>query len=121
MIKIVPDLGAPAAVVAVDLLTLEYQPTWNEVASYVMAGVGYVLAGFGLVRGSTGEFLTKMSIAAVPLAARSIRHRIAGTSPVTRRAGAGASRLAFRTASAPAGAVSRQYQPEFEGAGAHAI
>ena len=117
MIKIVPDLGAPAAVVAVDLLTLEYQPTWNEVASYVMAGVGYVLAGFGLVRGGTGEFLTKMSIAAAPLAARNIRARVAG--PVTRRAGA-TSRLAFRPAAAPAG-LSRAYQPEFEGAGAHAF
>ena len=123
MIRIVPDVGAPAMVVGVDLLTQEYAPEWNEWASYIMAGGAYVVAALGLVKGAGGEFVKNMGIASLPLAARNILDRV--RQPATaRRASAPAARLALRTAS-PASRVgqpvNRAYQPEFEQAGAHAF
>lgn len=118
-IRLVEDVGAPAAVVAVDMLTLEMAPNYNEIASYLMTGVGYA-AGFFL-RGKIGDFLTTMGVASLPLTCRAIRERV--KQPVAQRASA--SRMAFRhTSAAPSGnpgGVGRLYQPEFEEAGAHAI
>ena len=124
MIRLVPDVGAPATVVGVDLLTQEYAPEWNEWASYIMAGGAYVVAALGLVKGTGGEFVKNMGIASLPLAARNIRAHVKEGTPIPRKVGAGASRLALRTSS-PASrvgqSVNRAYQPEFEQAGAHAF
>ena len=123
MIRLVPDVGAPAMVVGVDLLTQEYAPDWNEWASYIMAGGAYIATALGLVKGTGGEFVKNMGIASLPLAARNILDRV--RQPATsRRTGAPAARLALRTSS-PASRVgqpvNRAYQPEFEQAGAHAF
>lgn len=118
MIRLVPDVGAPAMVIGVDLLTQEYAPNYNELASYIMAGGAYIATGLGLVKGGGGDFVKNIGIASAPLAARNIMDRI--RQPVARRAGAGAQRLALRhtPVSQP---VNRAYQPEFEQAGAHAF
>ena len=122
MIKIVPDVGAPAMVTGIDLLTQEYAPEWNEWASYIMAGGAYIVAALGLVKGAGGEFVKNMGIASLPLAARNILERV--RQPATARRASASARLALRTSS-PASRVTqpvnRAYQPEFEQAGAHAF
>jgi len=119
MIKIIEDVGAPAVVTAIDMLTLEMAPDYNEIASYVMTGVGYVAGGLGLGGRSMQDFLTKVGIASLPLTARAIRERV--KSPVSQRAGA--SRLALRpvASSGIAHPVSRSYQPEFEKVSPYAV
>jgi hypothetical protein len=109
MIRIVEDVGAPALVTAVDMITLETVPQYNEIASYVMTGVGYGVAALGIGGSKMQDFLLKVGIASLPLTARAIYARVKtgqGTSRV-----AGAARLALKNR-AP---VSRSYQPEFEG------
>jgi hypothetical protein len=110
--RIVEDVGAPLAVTAVDILTLEMAPDWNEYSSYILTGVGY-LAGF-FMPGKWSPFLTNLGVASLPLTARHIYERVKGTS-TTRRATAGAQRLALQHR-ASNGSVSRLYEQEFKGA-----
>ena len=117
MIKLVPDVGAPAVVIGVDLLTQEYAPNYNELASYIMAGGAYIATALRLVKGPGEDVVKNIGIAALPLAARNILDRV--RQPVSRRAGAGAQRLALRHKVNQQ--VQRHYQPEFEEAGAHAF
>lgn len=94
-INLVEDVGAPALVTAVDLLTQEYQPTWNEYAAYILAGSGYIASFMGVGgRFLGGNFLKNVGIAALPLAARHIYTRVKGTIPA--RVGS-ASRMAFQS------------------------
>jgi len=117
MIRLVEDVGAPVAVAAIDILTSEMAPDYNEMASYIMTGAGY-LGGFFL-KGTTGDFMTRMGAASLPLTARAIRERI--KQPVTRRAGvANQPRLVLRNV--PGGTpVSRSYDREFESVTPHAF
>lgn len=94
MIRVVPDVGAPLAVVAVDLLAESFIPDQAEYADYAMTVGGY-LAGW---MGWGGDFVKNIGISSAPLTARKIYDRIKG--------GAGASRLAFRRS-----AVSRYPAP----------
>lgn len=119
MIRIVPDVVAPVAVTGVDILTLELAPGWNEWASYIMAGSAYLVSGFNLIRGTGGDFVKNIGIAALPLAARNIYMRV--KSPVARRAGVGASRLVLQHNPSTAHSLQRSYQPEFEGVAPHAF
>jgi hypothetical protein len=109
MIKIVEDVGAPALVVAADIATLEMAPDWNEYISYILTGVGYVTAFMDIRTG--GEFLKNVGIASLPLTARHIYNRVKGA-PTSRRATAGAGRMALRPT--PVSSISRSYNPEFE-------
>ena len=101
-IRVVPDLGAPLAVVGVDLITETAAPNWNEWASYIMAAGGYI----GGWMGWGGDFMKNVGIASFPWAAKKVYERVKG--------GAG-SRLSFRRAG-----VSRYPAPAtktpFEGA-----
>ncbi|MGQ9545917.1 MAG: hypothetical protein ACUVTR_01960 [Dehalococcoidia bacterium] len=120
MVKVIGDVGAPALVTVVDILTLDQKPEWNEWASYIMAGAGYIIGGLDLIRGTGGEFIKNIGIAALPLAARNIYNRV--KAPVSRPVGASASRFVLRhTPSAPSTPVSRSYQPEFESTSPHAF
>ena len=84
-IRVVEDLGAPITVVAVDLITESAAPDWNEWASYIMAGGGYI----GAWMGWGGPFLKNVGIASLPWAAKKIYDRVKG--------GAGAGkRLSFK-------------------------
>lgn len=109
--KLVPDVGAPAVVIGVDLLTQEYAPNYNELASYIMAGGAYIATALRLVKGPGEDFVKNIGIASLPLAARNIMDRI--RQPVARRADAGAQRLALRHTPVNK-QVTRTYQPEFE-------
>jgi len=114
------DFIAPGAVVAIDLITLEMAPEYNKIASYAMAGIGYG-AGFLGIGGKHSAALKAMGAAALPLAARNIYEYVKTQTGTTRRA-TSASRMALRPVSQRAApSMSRQYQPEFEGSGAHAI
>ena len=113
------DLAAPGAVVAIDLITLEMAPEYNKTASYVMTAVGYGAALLGIGGGAL-PFLKNMGVASLPLTARNIYEYVKAQSGTARRA-TSTSRMALRPVSQHASPVSRQYQPEFEGAGSHAF
>jgi hypothetical protein len=84
MIKVIPDVGAPIAVVAADLVTESVaEGKWNEWASYIVAAGGY-LGGF---MNWGGDFTKNLGIAALPWAAKNIYNRIRGgtSAPVTLR------------------------------------
>lgn len=116
-IRITEDVGAPALVTGVDLLTLEWQPSWNEWAAYILAGIGYASAAMNVRSG--GPFLKNVGIAALPLAARHIYFRVkGGVSQPVRRVGAGA-RMALQPINRSP--INRSYQPEFEGVSPHAF
>jgi len=86
-IRIVPDVVAPLTVTGVDLITEATAPTWNEWASYLMAGGGYL----GAAMGWGGDFIKTIGIASFPWAAKKLYDRVKG--------GAGASRrLSFKRA-----------------------
>ena len=81
-IRMVPDLGAPVTVVAVDLITESYAPGYNEWAAYILAAGGYLAAGFNW----GGDFMKNVGIASFPWAAKKIYDRARGGVPVARRA-----------------------------------
>jgi hypothetical protein len=89
-VKMVPDLGAPLAVVAVDLLAENYAPTWTKWIDGIMTAGGYVAAWMGW----GGDFVKNIGIASMPITARNIYDYVRG--------GAGASRrLTYRPVSTP--------------------
>jgi hypothetical protein len=109
MIKVVPDVVAPGVVTAVDLLTLEYKPTWNEGLCYGLTALGYIVGGLNLVKGGMGDFVTNLGVSSLPLTARHIRDRVKGGAaarPV------GASHYAFRSSPSP---IRQTVVPEYEG------
>jgi hypothetical protein len=73
-IRMVPDLGAPVTVTAVDLITEATAPDYNEWASYVLAAGGYVSAFMGW----GGDFAKNVGIASFPWAAKKIYERVRG-------------------------------------------
>ena len=73
-IRMVPDLGAPIAVVGVDLITETAAPEWNEWAAYIMAVGGYL----GAWMGWGGDFMKNVGIASFPWAAKKVYERVKG-------------------------------------------
>lgn len=73
-IKMVPDVGAPITVVAVDLLAESFIPTWAEYTDYIMTVGGY-LAGW---MGWGGDYVKNIGVASLPLTARKIYERVRG-------------------------------------------
>ncbi len=84
-IKLMPDVGAPLAVTAINLVVKTVQPGWDEWAKYIIAGGGYALA----MMNWGGDFVKNMAIAELPSAAEKLYDRVVAT-PVTSQ------RLAFR-------------------------
>lgn len=74
------DLGAPALVTAVDIVTLETAPEYNEWSSYILAGGGFV----GAMMNFGGPFVKQVGVAALPLAARALYARVKGSGGLTR-------------------------------------
>ena len=66
--RLAEDLGAPLVVVAIDLGTEKVKPAWNNWASYITCGVGYVMAAMGV----GGNFAKNIGIASLPWAAKHI-------------------------------------------------
>ena len=73
-IKMVEDFGAPIAVTAIDLITEEVAPDYNQYAAYAMTAIGYI----GAFLGYGGDFVKQVGVASLPLSARSIRDLIKG-------------------------------------------
>jgi len=82
MIRWMEDLGGPAAVTAVDLITETTAPQWNEWASYITAGGAYL----GTFMGWGGDFVRAAAHAAFPWAAKKVYERVKGgvSSPATK-------------------------------------
>jgi hypothetical protein len=91
-LKVVPDFGAPLAVVAVDLIAESYAPTWTKWIDGIMTAGGYVLGGW---LGWGGDFVKNMGIASMPITARNIYDYVRGGEGSTQR------RLQFRPVSSP--------------------
>lgn len=105
-IKIVEDLGAPAAVAVVNIITKEVAPDWNEWVHYILTAVGYgaALLGFG------GTFVKNIGVASLSGTVDHIYNRVKGGV---------ASKPMSRTAYRPIPAsvhqpVQRSYQTEFD-------
>ena len=73
-IRLVPDVGAPLTVVAVDLVAESFLPAQAEYADYVMTAAGY-LSGF---MGWGGDYIKTIGVASLPLTARKIYDRVRG-------------------------------------------
>lgn len=99
-IRIVPDVAAPLTVVAVDLVTEQTVPEYNEYAGYALAALGYGMAWFG----KGGDFVKNVGIAAAPWAAKSLYERFVKGSGAARR-------VAVRTA----GRAVTTAKPQFRG------
>lgn len=102
-IRVVPDLGAPLAVTAIDLATETWAPTWNEWAAYIAAGGGYLAAFMGW----GGDFVKNVGIASFPWAAKKLYDRVKGGA-----ASRASSRMSFRRSPVsryPAPATESQY------------
>ncbi len=105
-INMVPDIGSPLTVVAVDLVAESFIPAQAEWADYAMTIGGYLAAFMGW----GGDYIKNIGVASAPLTARKIYDRVRGAAPVSRIA---KNRVRER--------VTRSYQPEFEGAGSNAF
>lgn len=111
MIKLVPDVGAPVAVAAVNIGIKATQPTWEEWGKYGMSAVGYGSALMGFGRGDMGDFLKNVGIAALPGALEKLYDRVrAVTTPGVTRPTTTSQRLQYR----PASKVSRYPAPAFD-------
>ncbi len=86
-IKWAEDLGAPLAVVAVDLGTQQFAPKWNEWAAYAVVVLSYASDMFG-IGPRNNQFVKNMGIAATPWAAKHVYNRVKGMT------GGGATRMA---------------------------
>jgi len=86
-IRFAEDVGAPLAVVAVDLVSESVAPTYNEWLAYLAAIGGY--AGAFMNKG--GDFVKNVGIASFPWAAKKaytrIRAMVGGKTTSTTRVG----------------------------------
>jgi len=73
-IRLVPDVGAPLTVVAVDLVAESFIPAQAEYADYVMTAAGYLSAFMGW----GGDYIKTIGVASLPLTARKIYDRVRG-------------------------------------------
>ncbi len=107
-IRIVDDVVSPVIVSAVDVVTLEYAPNWNEWATYGMLAGGYIASALNF----GGNMVKNIGIASLPLAVRSVRDRIKGgvSGSVSSR------RLSFRPSAVSklSSGIRQTVVPEFE-------
>lgn len=101
-IDLMNDLGAPATVTVIDLVTETAMPQWNEWAAYIVAGAGYL----GAWQGFGGLFVKNVGIAAFPWAAKKLYTRV-------RAMGGGTTQLALRRIGPSVSSVSRYPAPAF--------
>ncbi len=104
-IKWAPDLGAPVAVTAVDLVVKSVQPTWQEWVDYIMAAGGYI----GAAMGWGGDFVKNVGISSLPLAGEKLYDRIKGMTTTPAASYASVNRM-----KKVAGKVAQTTSPEFE-------
>lgn len=81
MIRVVPDVGAPLAVAAVNIATRTAFPVQHDWFIYGMTAIGYVAGWMGW----GGDFVKQIGVSSLPLTADKIYDRVAGGAPVSRR------------------------------------
>jgi len=75
MIRWGEDLGAPAVVAAMDVVTATQKPEWYGPVGIGLAAAGYVLGGYMRIG---GQFTKNLGIAAAPWAFKAIYDYIKG-------------------------------------------
>lgn len=73
-IKMVPDLGAPLTVVAIDLAVESLAPNYSKWATGALAAGGYLAAW----QGWGGDFVKNVGIAALPAFAKNVYDYVRG-------------------------------------------
>ena len=81
MIRVVPDVGAPLTVAAVNIATRSIFPVQHDWFVYGMTAIGYVAAYLGW----GGEYVKNIGVSSLPLTADKIYDRFAGGTPVSKR------------------------------------
>ena len=81
-IKIVPDVVAPLAVTAVNLIARSKSAQASDWATYAMTAIGYI----GAAMNKGGDFVKNIGVASLPLTAQKIYDRVKGMAPVGRMA-----------------------------------
>ncbi|MCD6362138.1 MAG: hypothetical protein J7M38_14870 [Armatimonadetes bacterium] len=109
MIRWAEDLGAPAVVTAVNVVTETQKPEWNRPVGIGLAALGYVLGGY---MGIGGQFVKNLGIAAAPWAMKAIYEYIKEQTAVSART----ARLEMRPSArlGTSTVVSPAYKPEEE-------
>ena len=74
MIRVVPDVGAPLTVAAVNIATRSIFPVQHDWFVYGMTALGYVAAWMGW----GGEYVKNIGVSSLPLTADKIYDRFAG-------------------------------------------
>ena len=97
-IRMVPDVGAPLTVAAINIVGRTTMPEYHDWITYLMTIGGYV----GGWMNWGGDFLKQVGVASLPLTADKIYERVRG--------GTVSQRLGVRR---PAGAVRQTYAPGF--------
>lgn len=102
-IDIIPDVGAPLAVTAVNIIGRTSMPDYHDWLVYGMTAVGYV----GAFMGWGGDFVKQVGVSSLPITADKIYERVKGGTVSSR----GVRRVATRTVSRyPAPAEQTNYQ-----------
>jgi hypothetical protein len=81
-IKVVPDVVAPLAVAAVDIVVEQVAPGYSKWATGILAAGGYAGAFFGF----GGDFVKNIGIAALPTFAKNIYNYVKGSTTASRAA-----------------------------------
>ena len=76
-IKLIPDIGAPLAVTAVNLIVEQVAPEYDDYAIYAMTAAGYLAKYMGW----GGEFVHNIGLCSMPLSARLLYDRFASKTP----------------------------------------
>lgn len=106
-IRVVEDVVVPAAVVAVDMASETWAPTWNEWLAYAAAIGGYV----GAAMNFGGDAVKNAGIASLDWAAKKARDRFMSMGTARRATRS----VNYRSVSRPAGGLSAPVKPEFTG------
>ncbi len=111
MIKVVPDVGAPLAVAAVNIATRTAFPVQHDWFVYGMTLAGYI-AGF---MDWGGDFIKNVGVSSLPLSADKLYDRFSGGTAVSKRLAM--SKVSNSVGSGIRQRVSRSYEPEFNTVG----
>lgn len=82
-IDMIPDVGAPLAVTAVNIVGRTTMPQYHDWLVYGMTAIGYV----GAFMGWGGDFVKQVGVSSLPITADKIYERLKGgtvSSPVRR-------------------------------------
>jgi hypothetical protein len=112
-IKLIEDVGAPAAVAVVDIALSSLKPTWNEPAMYAATVLGYT----GAYMNKGGDFTKNVGIASLPLAAKFLYSRVKTMAGIGGRTQARVYGRGSGVSGYSRGGISDMVKPEFANIG----